>query len=63
MASMNGAESTSKVQSGGALTNAEAAALIEIILANTSTQPVKVSVPDSPKSLTDLFPVAVLAGV
>ncbi|HEY6020520.1 MAG TPA: hypothetical protein VIY48_11725 [Candidatus Paceibacterota bacterium] len=50
--------------SGGALTNDEAAALIGMILANTSTAaPVKIVVPDSPKSLTDLFPVALLAGV
>lgn len=48
--------------SSGALTNAEAADLIGIILANTSTSaPSRVKVPDSPKSLTDIFSVAVLA--
>jgi len=47
----------------GSLSNEEAAALIEIILANTSTSaPTLVEVPDSPKSLADIFPVAVLAG-
>lgn len=50
---------------GGSLTHDEAAALIEIILKNTSTSAPAplVLVPDSPMSLTDLFPVAVLAGV
>lgn len=49
---------------GGALTNDEAATLIAMILANTSTSaPARVAVPDSPKSLSDIFPVAVLAGV
>lgn len=48
--------------SSGPLSNDEAAKLIGIILANTSTSaPSRVKVPDSPQSLTDLFPVAVLA--
>lgn len=46
----------------GSLTNAEAAALIRMILDNTSTSaPSRPVVPDSPKSLADLFPDAVLA--
>ena len=50
--------------SAGPLTNVEAAALIGIILENTSTSaPSRVKVPDSPKSLTDIFPVHVLAQV
>lgn len=49
----------------GSLSNDEAAALIEIILANTSTSAPapQVKVPDSPKSLADIFPDSVLAGV
>lgn len=48
----------------GALSNDEAAALIAIILANTSTSaPSRMSVPNSPRSLADIFPVSVLAGV
>jgi hypothetical protein len=47
--------------SGAPLTNVEAAALIEMILANTSTSaPSRPAVPDSLKSLSDYFPVAVL---
>ncbi len=50
--------------SSGSLTNDEAAALIEMILANTSTSaPSRPRVPDSPKSLSDYFSVGVLAGV
>ncbi len=49
--------------SSGPLTNDEAASLIEIILANTSTSaPSRVRVPESPRSLADIFPVDVLAG-
>lgn len=51
--------------SSGALTNTEAAALIEMILDGTSTSapaPTRVVVPDSPKSLTDLFPASALVG-
>lgn len=49
----------------GALSNDEAAALIEMILANTNTSSVsaRVVVPESPRSLADIFPVSVLAGV
>jgi len=47
--------------SSGPLTNDEAAALIEIILANTNTSaPVRPVVPDSPKSLAEYFPFMVL---
>jgi len=57
------AESRKQVRSS-ALTNTEAAALINIILNNTDTSvPRKPVVPDSPKSLTDYFPVAVLGAV
>lgn len=48
----------------GVLTNDEAAALIAIILANTTTSaPPRVEVPDSPRSLADLFPVDALVAV
>lgn len=47
--------------SGGPLTNVEAAELIAIILANTSISATpRVQVPDSPRSLADYFPVALL---
>lgn len=48
----------------GALTQDEAARLIGIILANTSTSmPPRVDIPDSLMSLADLFPAAEPAGV
>lgn len=47
--------------SSGPLSHDEAAKLIGIILANTSTSaPTRPVVPDSPKSLADYFPLAVL---
>jgi len=50
--------------SSGALTNDEAATLIGMILENTSTSaPSRVEIPDSPRSLADMFPAEVLAGV
>lgn len=50
--------------SSGSLTNDQAAAEIKMILDNTSTSgPLHVVVPDSPQSLTDIFPFLVLSGV
>lgn len=49
---------TRRPTSSGPLSHDEAAALIRIILANTSTSaPTRSVVPDSLKSLDDLFPV------
>ena len=48
--------------SSGPLSHDEAVDLIGIILANTSTSaPSRVKVPDSPRSLTDIFPDVALA--
>lgn len=59
---MDRVESETQV-TGSALTQTEAAALISVILANTSTSAPVFTVPDSLMSLADYFPEFALVGV